>query len=49
MADALLTPVTQRKGLLSQLADDDSYQYFLDNGDDAWKLMAKKFIADHGA
>jgi precorrin-2 dehydrogenase/sirohydrochlorin ferrochelatase len=37
----------KRKGLLSKLADDDSYQYFLDNGDDAWKLMAQKRVAEH--
>ena len=40
-------PPAQRKGLLSQLAEDVSYQYFLDNGNDAWKLMAKKLIAEH--
>ena len=37
----------KRKGLLSKLADDDSYQYFLDNGDDAWKLMAQKRVDEH--
>jgi precorrin-2 dehydrogenase/sirohydrochlorin ferrochelatase len=40
-------PPAKRKGLLSKLSDDDSYQYFLDNGDDAWKLMVQKLIEDH--
>ena len=40
-------PPAKRKGLLSKIADDDSYQYFLDNGDDAWKLMVQKLIEDH--
>jgi precorrin-2 dehydrogenase/sirohydrochlorin ferrochelatase len=42
-----LIPPAKRKSLLSQLADDDSYQYFLDNGDDAWKLMAQKHVDEH--
>jgi precorrin-2 dehydrogenase/sirohydrochlorin ferrochelatase len=40
-------PPAKRKSLLSQLADDDSYQYFLDNGDNAWKLMAQKRVDEH--
>jgi len=40
-------PPVKRKDLLSKLSNDDSYQYFLDNGEDAWKLMAQKLIADH--
>ena len=40
-------PPAKRKNLLLQLSKDDSYQFFLDNGNDAWKLMAQKLIADH--
>ena len=40
-------PPQKRKDVLSKLADDDSYQYFLDNGDDAWKLMAQKRVDEH--
>ena len=37
----------KRKALLSKLADDDSYQLFLENGIEDWKLMAEKLIIDH--
>jgi precorrin-2 dehydrogenase/sirohydrochlorin ferrochelatase len=40
-------PPSKRKGLLSKLSEDDSYQYFLDKGDDAWKLMARELISSH--
>ena len=40
-------PATQRKELLAKLTGDHSYQLFLDKGDDAWKLMAQKLIADY--
>ena len=39
-------PQAKRKGLLSKLSEDDSYQFFLDNGNDAWKLMARELIED---
>ena len=39
-------PPAKRKGLLSKLSEDDSYQYFLDNGDEAWKLMAQELISN---
>jgi precorrin-2 dehydrogenase/sirohydrochlorin ferrochelatase len=39
----------KRKGLLSRLADDDSYQLFLDDGIEDWKLMAEKLIIDYQA
>ena len=40
-------PATKRKELLTKLADDNSYQLFLDKGSDAWKLMAQELIADY--
>lgn len=40
-------PPQKRKDLLTKLADDDSFQYFLDNGDDAWKLMSQELIAGY--
>lgn len=40
-------PPQDRKSILSDLANDESYHYFLDNGADAWKQMALKQIADH--
>ena len=40
-------PATKRKELLAKLADDNSYQLFLDNGPNAWKAMAQELIADY--
>ncbi len=40
-------PATKRKELLAKLADDNSYQLFLDNGPNAWKSMAQELIADY--
>ena len=40
-------PATKRKELLAKLANDNSYQLFLDKGSDAWKSMAQKLIADY--
>ena len=40
-------PATKRKELLTKLADDNSYQLFLDKGSDAWKLMAQELITNY--
>ena len=42
-------PMEKRKELLSKLADDTSFQLFLDQGADAWELMAQKLIATYEA
>ena len=40
-------PAEKRKDLLSKLADDDSYQLFLDKGADDWKSLAQELIANY--
>jgi len=40
---------SKRKELLSKLTEDDSYQYFLDNGADAWTKMSNEVISDYQA
>ena len=40
-------PSTKRKKLLTKLADDNSYQLFLDKGSNAWKLMAQELISSY--
>lgn len=39
-------PAAKRKDLLSQLANDASYQFFLDNGSEAWRQMAQKTMIE---
>lgn len=38
-------PAEKRKELLTRLADDDSYQLFLDQGTENWKSMVQELIA----
>ena len=40
-------PAEKRKELLSKLADDDSYQLFLDKGADDWKSLTQELIANY--
>jgi precorrin-2 dehydrogenase/sirohydrochlorin ferrochelatase len=40
-------PAEKRKELLSKLADDQSFQLFLDQGQADWKSMAQKLIEDY--
>ena len=42
-------PAAKRKELLSKLAKDDSFQFFLDKGPDAWTQMAHKLFANYEA
>lgn len=40
-------PANKRKKLLAKLADDDSFQYLLGKGPEAWKQMAQEQISKH--
>ena len=42
-------PADKRKEVLSKLADDASFQLFLEKGVDDWKSMAQTVIAEYGA
>ena len=37
---------TDRKALLGQLVDDKSFEYFVQNGPDKWRLFADKLISE---
>ena len=38
---------SERKALLGELVDDQSFEYFTKNGPTAWRLRAEKVIAEH--
>lgn len=41
-----VTNPADRKTLLGQLADDESFEYFVENGSDQWRIFASEMIGD---